>query len=239
VTQELERYRSELAAERQRQAAIKQKYGVRSLQHLIVSLDGEIIELQGRLEAGEKVELPLRNKREQKENYQRALAELEQTIERECALTLSTPRFVAAIRVVPAPGQHEGMAEDPQTEQIGMRIAITHERACGRQPQDVADQNLGYDIRSTDPATGHVRFIEVKARARRGPVALTRNEWFKANRFGNDYFLYVVLDAASQPTLRIIQNPARNLTPREEPVEVRYVVPLDDILTSSHEARSP
>ena len=56
-----------------------------------------------------------------------------------------------------------------------------------------------------------------------GPVALTQNEWFKARRFQNEYFLYAVLHTASRPELYRIQNPAEVLKP-EERVEVRYLV---------------
>jgi len=80
----------------------------------------------------------------------------------------------------------------------------------------------------TDPDSGQKRYIEVKARAKVGPVALTQNEWFKANRFGPDYYLYVVLNAATRPELYIIQDPASNLQP-EERVEVRYWVRVEEI----------
>ncbi|MGA9348988.1 MAG: DUF3883 domain-containing protein, partial [Anaerolineae bacterium] len=76
---------------------------------------------------------------------------------------------------------------------------------------------------------GHKRYIEVKARAGVGPVALTQNEWFKAGRFNTDYYLYVVLNAATQPDLYIIQDPAANLQP-EEWVEVRYLVGVEEIV---------
>jgi hypothetical protein len=78
-------------------------------------------------------------------------------------------------------------------------------------------------------ADGQQRYIEVKGRADAGAVALTRNEWFKAQRFGDEYFLYVVFDAATpQPTLHCIQNPAARLKP-EERMDVRYLVSVDDI----------
>jgi hypothetical protein len=95
-------------------------------------------------------------------------------------------------------------------------------------PEDVAAQNLGFDIRSVDPASGGKRYIEVKARARVGPVELTQNEWFKARRFGPDYYLYVVLNAAARPELYTIPDPAATLQPQER-VEVRYLVPVGDI----------
>jgi hypothetical protein len=60
-------------------------------------------------------------------------------------------------------------------------------------------------------------------------VALTQNEWFKAQRFSEEYYLYAVLNTASSPALYTIQNPAAVLRPEQE-VEVRYLVSLRDIL---------
>jgi len=144
---------------------------------------------------------------------------------------MGMPRFVGAVRVAPARQVDAAMQSDPDIEQVGMTVTMEYERQQGRVPEDVAAENLGFDVRSTDPATDHKRYIEVKARARVGAVALTQNEWFKAGRFGSDYYLYVVLNAATQPELYIIQDPAANLQP-EERVEVRYLVPVGDIVKS-------
>ena len=214
--------------ERERQAQIKEKYGVKSLEHLILQLDGDLIDLYARRERGHKVDLPIYNKEGQKRGYEEALVELRRTVEQERSLTMGMPRFVGAVRVVPADQVDPAMQEDADIEQVGMRVAMDYERRQGRVPEDVASENLGFDVRSTDPATGEKRYIEVKARARVGPVALTQNEWFKAGRFDTDYYLYVVLNAATQPELYIIQDPAANLQPQEH-VQVRYLVPVGDI----------
>ncbi|OIP30649.1 MAG: hypothetical protein AUK47_24655 [Deltaproteobacteria bacterium CG2_30_63_29] len=42
-----------------------------------------------------------------------------------------------------------------------------------------------------------------------GEVALSANEYRTAQRLGNDYWLYVVFDCASTPTLQLIRNPSR------------------------------
>jgi len=221
-------YREHLQAERDRQAEIKEKYGIRSLEYLIVQLDGDLIDLYARRERGDKVDLPIYNKEEQKRTYEEALAELQRTVGQERSLTMGMPRFVGAARVVPARQVDAAMQSDPDIEQVGMTVTMEYERQQGRVPEEVAAENLGFDVRSSDPATGRKRYIEVKARARVGSVALTQNEWFKAGRFGSDYYLYVVLSAATQPELYIIQDPASNLQP-EERVEVRYLVQVADI----------
>lgn len=49
-----------------------------------------------------------------------------------------------------------------------------------------------------------------------GDVASTPNEWFKAKRFKEQYWLYVVSNAATNPMLYILNNPAENLKPRRK-----------------------
>ena len=233
----LAEYREKLQAERDHQAGIKEKYGVKSLDHLILRLDGDLIGLYDRRERGDKVDLPIHNKEEQKRDYEEALVILQRTVAQERSLTMGMPRFVGAVRVVPASQADVvvEMVEDPDIELVGMEVTMDYEQEQGRVPEDVAAENLGFDVRSTDPTTGSKRYIEVKARSKVGPVALTQNEWFKASRFGPEFYLYVVLDAATQPELYIIQDPAANLQPQER-VEVRYLVPVGDITGKGEKA---
>ncbi|MCR4416753.1 MAG: helicase-related protein [Ignavibacteria bacterium] len=225
----LEFYKDELQQERKRQAEIKQKYGIKSLEYLIVKLDGEIIELESRKDRKENVDLPLRMKKEKKAEYEQALTTLKIQIEQEQSLSMTMPRFLGIIRVVPMPGETARMANDEEIEAIGMRLAMEYEHRNGRKPEDVSSQNLGFDIKSSDDE-GNIRYIEVKARAQLGPVALTQNEWFKAQRFGNEYYLYVVFNAATNPELHIIPNPAEILKPEEKFEIVRYLVDHTEIL---------
>jgi hypothetical protein len=151
-----------------------------------------------------------------------------QTIQAERILTMSTPDYVAAIRIVPAVGIDPAMRRDDEVERIGMEVAMRYERGEGRVPEDVSSENLGFDLRSTGKDGGK-RYIEVKARAGVGAIALTQNEWWKAKRFGDDYFLYVVMNAANDPELIIVRNPAENLNPEEMVEMVRYIVPVGEI----------
>lgn len=231
---ELESYRKDLSQERQRQATIKEKYGLKSLEDLIVKLDGDLIQLQIRKESGENVDLVIRNKVDQKERYEHAYEELKTALARERHLTVSTPRFLGVARIVPAPSAAAAMVSDAEIEKIGMDVTMQYEREQGWSPEDVSKENLGFDVRSTSPE-GQKRYIEVKARAGLGPVALTQNEWFKAKRFQSEYYLYVVLNAASQPVLYRIQNPAEVLKPEEE-MEVRYLVTEREITSKGERA---
>ena len=230
VIESLVDYRKELLSERIKQTEIKKKYGIESLKHLIVSLDGDLIALKARKERGENVDLAIRNKEDRKSSYEKALEKLKDQIEKEKSLTMAAPRFLGVIRVVTDKRQDEEMRADFELEEMGMQIAIEYEKAQGRVPEDVSDQNLGFDIRSKDPEAGTIRYIEVKARADTGPVSLTLNEWFKANRFKDDYYLYAVMEISTgNPELYIIQNPAENLKAEEVVDVVRYSIPFSEI----------
>ncbi|HNR65969.1 MAG TPA: DUF3883 domain-containing protein, partial [Atribacterota bacterium] len=224
---ELKIYKEYLSGERLRQAEIKGKYGIKSLEYLVVKLDQELISLYSRKNAGENVDLAIRNKEDRKEDYDKARVKLEEQIKREKTLNMSMPHFIGIIRVKPGKSDN-GMHSDPEIEKIGMKVAMEHEIKNGRKPEDVSSENLGFDIRSTDKA-GSVRYIEVKARAKVGSVALTQNEWFKAKRFKDDYYLYVVLNASNEAKLYVIRNPAETIKPEEKVEVVRYIITLDNI----------
>jgi hypothetical protein len=83
------------------------------------------------------------------------------------------------------------------------------------------------------------RYIEVKGRAGVGDVALTPNEWIKAQRFGEQYWLYVVVNCKIKPELYLIQDPASKLSPKEEVSVVRYMIELGDWRRVASESSSP
>ena len=229
VIPDMEGYKQKKYEERKREADIKEKYGVKSLEYFIVKLDGELINLYARKEEGENVDLAIRNKDEQKKKYDKALKELQDLISREKTLTMGMPKFIGIIRVVPNEKVFDAMKSDPEIEKIGMEVSTEYEKKNGRKPEDVSAENLGFDIRSTDKK-GKKRYIEVKARADIGAIALTQNEWFKAKRFGNDYYLYVVYKAATKLELLIIQDPAAKLKPEQKIEVVRFLIDKKQIV---------
>jgi hypothetical protein len=77
--------------------------------------------------------------------------------------------------------QATGLAEDAAAraavEQLAMDAVIAAERKLGNVPRDVSGEKKGWDIESHDPASGHLRFIEVKGRhADARDVIITKNE---------------------------------------------------------------
>lgn len=234
VIQKLKEFKEEIQQERNRQADIKERYGAKSLELLIERLDDDILKLYGRKDAGEPVDIVIHNKEEQKKKYEINLKDLRDRIKREQSLTIVSPQLIGIARVVCLKDKDE-LRSDKEIERAGMDFVMSYEISCGRQPVDVSSYNLGYDIKSTDK-DGNTRYIEVKARAEEGKIFLTNNELFAARKFGDDYYLYVVFNATTNPKLNIIQNPASRLDLHEAIGVVGYFVDKGQILNEGEDS---
>jgi hypothetical protein len=118
---------------------------------------------------------------------------------------------IALAIVVPDPTPEAREAFDKDIEAIAMRIARNFEiDQYHARVFDVSAPHLarGYDLES-HRANGDKIVIEVKGRAGRGPVQLTDNEWPTAANVREKYWLYVVLDCATDPKLFRVQDPIR------------------------------
>jgi len=226
----MEEYQKQVLKERMKQAEIKRKYGIKSLEELIADTKKKLarytfqkisLQKKGNLKAAAGYDPHISREQGKLERYQKALEKLKREIEQETHLKYSMPVFVGAVYVRPA----ENMERSQKVEEIGMSVVMEYERKQGRTPKDVSDQNVGYDIYSV--GNGEERHIEVKARAHLGDVELTYNEWVAARRLGDKYWLYIVTNALENPTLYIIQNPAEKLTPVERK-EIRYLIPIKE-----------
>jgi len=112
--------------------------------------------------------------------------------------------------------------QDPQAdfrfaeiEHIAVQAATAFEEARGWKVESVETDTRGFDLISRQPSGDisrgptETRFIEVKGRAGVGEIALTANEYKTAQSLGDEYWLYVVFNCASDPQVIPIQNPAR------------------------------
>jgi len=217
----LEEYQSELLEQRTRDAAIKEKYGIASLNHLIGQSEEKLADYYARENAVPEptVQQEERKKRDLLEKRER----LQKAIKAETHLWAGSPTVLGVARILPLEARGPGMRSDPEIERVGMETAMRYESEQGRFPQDVSAENKGYDVRS-DCTDGSCRYIEVKARAQTGQVELTPNEWLMSKRLREDYWLYVVSNAATVPELYLINDPYKNLDATEEVSIVRYVV---------------
>ena len=129
----------------------------------------------------------------------------------------------------------QGMRNHPEIEAFAMEWVMKYEHQRGWQPEDVsqAQDGCGFDIRSVgvaDAETGKapVRRIEVKGRSQLNQnIALTVNEWRKAQQLGDSYWLYVVWGCQTEnPQLLTIQNPAKVLVRDAKEIKqvTRYIV---------------
>jgi hypothetical protein len=107
-----------------------------------------------------------------------------------------------------------------EVERRAMEFAMEFERRDQRSPEDVSKVEH-YDVRSVDPRTGEVRFIEVKGRWDVDiTVELTETEYEYARRLGENYWLYVVYGLSTDnPRLLAIRDPVNRA--RWSAVEVK------------------
>ncbi|MCG9128544.1 DUF3883 domain-containing protein [Candidatus Poribacteria bacterium] len=231
VRSDLEQYRKELYEERQRHVKIKKKYGIASLTQLIINLDSELLGLDIRKNNGEDVRIVIQNKKQQKSRYEDEKEKVEKMCQQEISLSRKPPILIGAIHVRSFPDNDqtdESGLNKLEIERIGMEFVTTYEETQGCIVADVSAENLGFDIRSKTP-DGKIRCIEVKARAEHASIVLTSNEWLMAKQLKEDYFLYIILNAKSQPELIIIQNPCEKIKTIKQITDVRYQVPLSEI----------
>jgi len=111
-----------------------------------------------------------------------------------------------------------------EVEKRAMEFVMEFERRSGRVPEDVSKYEH-YDVRSYDPRTGDIRYIEVKGRWEPTLVVeLTETEFGYAKKLGNNYWLYIVYDIGSgKPKLVMVRDPVNNVVWQPIP-EYRYRV---------------
>jgi hypothetical protein len=232
-------YFGEIEARRKNELSIKGKYVRKSLQFLIGESIKKLAQYDAQLRQMRDENDPRRlniqgnraredaRRNELSQRLKDRLAEIEQ----EGHLSEKPPEVLGVAVILPAPHEVvasvEGMESDPEVEKIAVAVVMQYEADQGRKPVSVEEENCGWDVTSLHG--GQVaRYIEVKGRAGEGGVALTPNEWIKAQRFGMDYWLYVVVHCKANPQLYLVQNPASKLHPKEEVSVVRYMVGQGD-----------
>lgn len=93
-------------------------------------------------------------------------------------------------------------------DQAGMKAVMDYEIKQAntaeqkRLIKDVSEKSCGYDIESFDN-----KHIEVKSFSSTGNPSMTSNEWDVARRHGENYWLYVVENAATNPIIHVRRNP--------------------------------
>ena len=119
-------------------------------------------------------------------------------------------------------------ARRDDAERAAMDYVMKYEKENGREPEDVSALNIGWDITSTEPKTGKVRYIEVKGHSGRSNTNVSENEWNKAKELSEDYYLYVVFHASNERRrdLHIKQDPAHKADPERR---LCYIIKPNDV----------
>jgi superfamily II DNA or RNA helicase len=145
-----------------------------------------------------------RRAKERAEELSRRLKERMEELEQQRRISPSPPNPIGGALIVPAallrrdhdePDEH---AVDPaarkRIEELAMNAVLDLERQLGFEPEDVSDQNQGWDITSRHPETGDQRFIEVKGRVSGArTITVTRNEIIAGLNKPDEFILAVVL----------------------------------------------
>ena len=116
------------------------------------------------------------------------------------------------------------------------RLVMETESGLGFRPADREVEKLGYDIESRDPATGKLRFIEVKGRRSDAQtVTVTRNEILYSLNKPDDFILAIVLfDGSDHPPVRYVRQPFQR-EPDFGAASVNYS--LRDLLANAEDPR--
>jgi hypothetical protein len=89
------------------------------------------------------------------------------------------------------PSDYARMSE--RVERLAVEAVMATERRLGREPVEMPRNNPGFDIRSKDPRTGDIYFIEVKGRIKGAEVVtVTRNEILTALNKPDRFILALV-----------------------------------------------
>ena len=147
-------------------------------------------------------------------------------------------RFVAHLLAIPPPEGDAGQRYDERVEDIAVRITVAWERERGSTVQDVSKPDLardaglpnwpGFDLLAVQPG-GETRRIEVKGRAGRDGIQMEANEWKQACHLGEQYWLYVVFDCATEtPRLLRVQDPFNKLFAKSKDREA-YAIAVSEV----------
>lgn len=95
-----------------------------------------------------------------------------------------------------------------EVARLAMNAVMDAERRLGNVWRDVSAPKLGYDIESSVPNTGRLRFVEVKGRAAgANTVTITKNEILTALNKLDDFIPAIALIENETVDLRYVRQP--------------------------------
>lgn len=217
----------------EKDAADRKKYLESAFTTVIMDLQQEIQEHQGKILVGDNKVFDKISKKQQRigeliEKKQKRLESLELMTQ----LNPKAPEVMGCAYVVPLSKVeyegHYGMSRDEEAEAIAMNTAMDYEINVGWTPKDVSANNEGYDIRSVSREELK-RYIEVKGRSGSdGSVMVSENEMNRLAQLADAAWLYIVTKCKTKPELYRIQNPAKQLKFQRKDKGVQYFLPMEE-----------
>jgi superfamily II DNA or RNA helicase len=174
-------------------------------------------------------ELPLEVRRERMAQFDHLkderLAQLTQ-IER---VNPTAPRLVGWVQVAGGARATE-LGHDPDSEAVAVATVLEELERLDFVVDDRQTAKVGYDLFARHRFRGEQRLVEVKGFAEGlRAVWLEQHEWAQAQQRGDDYWLYVVDNCASSPTVVVrAQDPAGQLAHGPRRIE-RFQIKLADL----------
>ncbi|MHB1167665.1 MAG: helicase-related protein [Longimicrobiales bacterium] len=187
----------------------------------IAHWDHRAAELQAQEQAGRQPRMNSQKAWERADELRARLQRRMEEIEQERNLSPAPPVVVGGALVIPSGllaerGLPEALDDEDRAdaesrrriELAAMAAVIAAERALGHEPRDVSADKCGYDVESRVRATGSLRFIEVKGRAKGADtVTITKNEILTGLNKPDDFILAMAIVDGDAVDLRYVRRP--------------------------------
>jgi hypothetical protein len=233
----------EAKVEREREAGITERFLEESFTAQLADVDRQILDAEEEVDSGVSgAQGRLRQAELAKEAYRQRRDERLAMTQRSGKVFRGSVRHLGAALVVPTAvegnkpvGSKGARFADSDIEAIAVAEATRYEvEERGAHVESTEKDGCGFDLRSTKGDADR-RCIEVKGRAAVGLVELTWLEYQKSLELKNEYWLYVVLECATdRPRLYRVQNPAEKLAGAITPaLDVRYRIQPDPVIDAA------
>ncbi len=178
---------------------------------------------------GELEELPFEVRRERMNQFEELKRQRLAQLEDIAKVTPTAPRLVGWASVVGGARASE-LGYDPDSEGVAVAAVLAELERLGFDVDDRQTAGVGYDLLARHCTTREQRLVEVKGfQAGLAPVWLEQHEWAQAQQRGDEYWLYVVANCATSPTVVVRgQDPAAQLASGPRRIE-RFQIKVTDL----------
>lgn len=177
----------------------------------------------------ELAELPADLRRERGETFSTLKSDRLRQLADIGKVTATAPRLIGWVQVTAAARSTE-LGYDPDSETAAVAAVLDELERLSYVVDDRQTAGVGYDLLARHPHTGDQRLVEVKGfQGGLKPVWLEQHEWAQAQQRGADYWLYVVTNCATTPTVALrAQDPAGQLAAGPRRIE-RFQIKVTDL----------